>query len=239
MLNIYKEAKFNSLNDFPETAKKNIVQKIGQHLEDNGQTGILYNNPGKEKVDKVVEEMIASGEMNEQEKHIYDSEREDLGTLKSLMVGSPIPTADVINSASEGLKQGVGGMLSSARDISNKATLGAFQKLGLLEQDEDRTKRLQEEAYSTSVVQGKGLHAFTQGAGGFIGFATPMILGSMAGSPVAATALMQFEGINADHARELFPKEIGKQNLYTILSTTIDASLMEFLPTKKAGDAIK
>jgi hypothetical protein len=233
----YKEAQFNFYNHYPAKAKEIVNTKIAQKLEDDNHTGWFYNNPGKEKVDKVVDEMVKAGEINPQEKHIYDNEREDLGTLKSLLMGSPIPTADVVNSYSKNLVEGGKGILSSARDISNKATGGFFKRIGLLESDEDRTKRLQEQQYSTPTVEGKGAHGVLSGMSGFLGFATPMILGGMAGSPAAATAVMQFEGPNADYARENIKGE-GAQTAYTIAATGIDAFLMKLLPTKQAGEAI-
>jgi hypothetical protein len=233
----YKEAQFNFYNHYPAKAKEIVNTKIAQKLEDDNHTGWFYNNPGKEKVDKVVDEMVKTGEINPQEKHIYDNEREDLGTLKSLLMGSPIPTADVVNSYSKNLVEGGKGILSSARDISNKATGGFFKRIGLLESDEDRTKRLQEQQYSTPTVEGKGAHGVLSGMSGFLGFATPMIVGGMAGSPAAATAVMQFEGPNADYARENI-KGKGAQTAYTIAATGIDAFLMKLLPTKQAGEAI-
>jgi hypothetical protein len=235
----YKEAQFNFYNHYPAKAKEIVNTKIAQKLEDDSHTGWFYNNPGKHKVDKVVDEMVKTGEINPQEKHIYDNEREDLGTLKSLLIGSPITTADVVNSYSRGLEQGIGGVASSARDLLTEKfpIFKPLQKLGLIEDTGDRTKRLQEEEYSTPTVQWKGAHGVLSGMSGFLGFATPMILGSMAGSPAAATAVMQFEGGNADYARENIKGE-GAQTAYTIAATGIDAFLMKLLPTKQAGEAI-
>lgn len=235
----YDETKFNFYNHFPGAANKLVTQKIGQKLEDTGQANLLYNNPGKEKVDNAVNDMVKNGEMDEHQKYIYEKNiRPDLGTFKSLWEGSPIPTNDIVNSFSKGLEEGGKGVMSSLRDITDKLTGGAVSEFG--ESEADRTKRLQQDEAATPQVESKGdIRKYLTGASHFLGFATPMVLGELAGVPTEAIMTAQFEGQNADKAREIFPDSKVKQDIYTVLGTTIDAAFGKLLPTKAAGETVK
>lgn len=234
----YRDAQYYLYRKYPSYALKKVSQEIGQKLEDERMTGWLYSNPGVRKTDKAVDMLEKEGVFTDREKDVYEKQ---IKPVVEAGGGDIIPQTDLLHSFSSGLQQGIKNLDASARDlILNKLTGGAFQNIGLVESNEDRAKRLEQEQYATAVTQPKGdFKKFVSNAGNFAGFTAPMILGGAADIPQAATMVMMFEGQNADKARQLFPKDGGKQNLYTLLSTTVDATLANLLPTKKAGEGIK
>lgn len=235
-----KEAQFNFANHFPTEATKMVNQKIGQYMEDHHRTNLLYNNPGKDKVNKVVDEMIEKGLLDEKEAFIYHNNTEqNLGTIKSYWSGSPIQTKDITNEFSRGVTEGGKGVESSIRDITNKITGGIFQKSGLIETDEDRAKRLEQEETGTANIEAREGKKGILSATHFLGFATPIILGELAGVPTEATMTAQFEGINHDYSLQKYPHDKTKQDIYTILATTADVFGAKLLPTKQAATALK
>lgn len=235
----YKEAKYNWMKDFPEEASKDVNQRIGQYMEDNGMASTLYNNPGKEKVDKAVSEMREKGLLDEKQFKLYDDKtRPDLGTLHSMLWGSPIPTADIVNTFTKSLEKNGNDVIGGIRDIADKISFGTISKFG--ESDEDRQKRILEQEAETPTVEPKGEgKKMVLGITNLAGFATPMILGEMAGIPTMATMTAQFEGSNRKTAMNLYPDDKTKQDIYTILGTTLDVVAGQKLPIGEAANTLK
>jgi len=243
----YRDEKFNLYNQFPAYAQKKIASQLAQKLEDEKMTGWLYANPSVKKTDKAAKMLLDNGDWTQQEYDVYNEKIRPYAVMGAS--DAVIPLTDLVHNAGYGIYKGVNDVASSARDILNKTVGGGFldpkgnslfQNLGLMETNEDRSKRLEEEeANMPSVIPSTGFRKTIQQGGQFAGFTVPMILGGELRIPQAVTMALMFEGQNADKARKEFPNDIGKQNLYTLLSTGIDMTLGEALPTKKAAEGIK
>lgn len=236
----YKEAKFNWINDFPDAAKKNITQKIGQHLEDTHQTGILYNNPGKQKVDQAVNELAVSGELDPHEVYKYNQDiRPHVGTTKSLLFGSPIPTSDYVNTISKSLERSGGNIVEGMRDAADKISFGTISKFG--ESRAAHQERVLNDIYSEPQVESKasGANKIGLNIADMVGFALPAVLGEMAGVPTMATLGTQFYGQNKKDGMVAFPENENKQDAYAALTTGIDLIAGEKLPIKGLGESIR
>lgn len=241
----YDQAKFDLYRNYPSYAQKKIGEMIGQKLEDKRMVGWLYANPNLKKVEKAVDMLKEDGVWGPQEQEIFEQMKP---VISAGGADKLIPLPDVMHQAGYGMYEGAKGVEASMRDIVGKVTggfldphgNGLFQNLGLMESNEDRTKRLEQENYATShVIPKRWTTKFFGGAANFAGQMTPLILGEAAGVPTKLNLVLNFEGHNADRSRELFPNDAGKQNLYTLLGTTFDAFAMEALPTKKAFEGFK
>jgi len=228
----------------PTYVAKKIEQKVGEYIQEKGKNAMFdwaYTTRSQEEMDKIIDEMKDNGKISMSEWALYKKYPDVVRDW----VKHEAP--DVVHSLQRGVEQGAKGVESSLRDISNKATAGLFQRIGLIETNEDRTKRLQQEQDATPYVEPKsGSAKFIKGAGEFTGFAAPMIVGGVltrgAGLSAEAAeivpAALQFEGENADRARSLFPDDEKRQLAYTTLGTLIDVSLGKILPSTKAASKI-
>lgn len=235
-----RSIKNNLVYTSPGYVAKQVEQKIGQHIQDSGKNSLIYENKSPEEMDAIVDEMANSGKLSPQEKSFYLHNREVM--RDAVKQQSP----DLLHSAKRGLESGIGGVESSLRDIGNKATGGLLQKAGVLETDEARTGRLQDEQAKTPQIEAKSFGAkAVSGIGQFTGYVAPMILNSIltkgAGmsEQVAeiAPAVLQFEGGNADRSREI-SNDPKVQYLYTLLGTGFDAIIGSKLPTGKIAKGI-
>lgn len=226
----------------PEYGLKQIEQKIGQHIQDSGKNSLFYEHPDEASMDASVEDMVANGKMSMQERALYMKNK---GLVKDwVKYQSPA----LIQSLRRGAESGLTGLESSIRDISNKATAGALESTGLIETNEARAERQTAEQDATPQIEpntaaGKAIKGIEE----FTGFAAPLVLTTMltkgaglTGEAVEVTPMIaQFEGQNADRSRQLFKDDTKSQLAYTLLATTIDASLGKLLPTGKAADNIR
>lgn len=245
--NKYKEQQYRLYRDYPSYGQKKVAEMIAQKLEDERMTGWLYANPSVTKTDKAVQMLVDEGKITPLEKQVYEERIRPYALAGG--ADQVIPLTDLAHNAGYGVYRGLSGVSSSARDILNKTIGGGMvsptgsswmQDFGLMESNESRTKRLEGLEYSTpTVTPSTGFRKFISEGGQFTGFAAPMILGSAAGVPEAAVMTMMFEGENADKARKLFPKDVGKQNMFTLLSTGVDVTLGKLLPTKQAAAGIR
>jgi hypothetical protein len=236
----YLTSQFNLNSNYPSYAFKTISSKIAQERENKGMNSVWANNPSIETTDSLVEQMVKDGKLNEHDALFYKHNINPvLDFMHKMGAGSDIiKTTGGLESFGEGVTQGVSGIANSLRDIGNKVTFGKLKDAGLLENDVDRAKRLQQEQYATATVN--PTHNFiSHNLGHFTGYMTPMILGSLAGVPGYVNMTLQFEGDRADAARQMFPNDKKKQFAYTALSTAADVFLADFLPTQKAGSAIR
>lgn len=243
----YQNEKKELYDKYPSFAQKKIGQAIAQRLENKGMTGWLYANPSANKVEKVIESLVEDGTFGEEE--VLAAQKYILPFAKMGASDKVLPLTDLVHNAGYGVYKGFSDVANSARDILNRTVGGGFldpqgnsvfQNLGLMETNEDRMKRLEQEEWATPHVTGRtGFRKFIQEGGEFAGFTLPMLLGGELKIPQAVTMGLMFEGKNADEARKMFPNDIGKQNLYTLLGTGIDMSLGELLPIKQASAGIK
>jgi hypothetical protein len=243
----FKEAKHNLYSNDPKFAQSEVRSKIAQAREDLGMNSLWANNPSAGTTDELVQNLLKAGKTPDgrpftyQDAQVYQDQLRPLLELFHNAGGGSgiIPTTGAAESFGEGLNQGIEGIGSSLRDISNKATGGVFKKIGLLENDDDRKKRLLEEDKSlVSVVPRSDWARLISGSSHMVGYFSPMIAGSFIGIPSIATNTLMFEGQNADNALRLFD-DPTKRTLYTIAGTGIDVGLAELLPTKKAAGNIK
>lgn len=241
----YHQAKFDLYRNYPSYGAKKVGELIGQKLEDKRMVGWLYANPNLTKVQKAVDMLKEDGKWGPEEQEVFDQMKLpiEMGGADQL-----IPLPDVMHQAGYGIQKGLESFDASARDLVSKVTggfldphgNGLFQNLGLIESNEDRTKRLEQEKDATPHVEPKRWTTkLFGGIANFTGQMTPLILGETMGVPTKLNLTLNFEGNNADRSRELFPNNAGKQNLYTLLGTTFDAFAMEALPTKKAFEGFK
>lgn len=241
----YKEAKYNFYSNFPETATTIVSQKIGQHREDMGLNHGFYNDPSASSMQKVVDDMVANGQLNDQEKNIYEQRLKPI--LENVNDSQVIPTPDFAHGFTSSLGSGVSGMVNSVKDVLNDATANVLENTGVLENKQDKLRRLIKQDYSTVSIDPK--HFWTQlgsETGHMTGFVTPMIigseLGSLAGISKGASELLtnglMFESPNREYALKTY-KDPAKQYIYTILSTAGDMFLTKLLPTQKISQALK
>ena len=241
-----QEAKANFYDTYKDYAKNKIATDISQKLEDEKMTGWLYANPSATKVEKAAKMLVDEGKWGDKEMQIFNSTILPFAKLGA--ADKVIRTTDLAHSIGYGAYEGMQSVDATARDLTAKATggfldpegNGLFQNLGLIEKNQDRTARLKsEEEGQIQVKPSSEFRNIVSQGGHFAGFTVPMILGSAAGAPEAATMIMMFEGGNADKSRELFKGDVGKQNTYTLLGTTIDATLAPLLGTSKAAAGLK
>jgi hypothetical protein len=233
----YQKAKYDLHKKFPSYGLKKVTELISQEREDKGMNSWFMNNPSLKNTDELVSEMKKEGKLSFDDIEIYNKNIRPI--IEAGYGDAVIKTPDLIHSFGEGLKEAGEDIASSVRDIINKGTFGVFKKTGLLENDDSRAARLIQEDYAKPEITPKSFG--TQSAssvGHFTGFAAPMILGAYAKVPGLLTNVLMFEGANADQALVLFPKNKLKQNLYTLLGTTIDISLAKLIPTEKAAQGL-
>lgn len=231
----YNNENGNFYNNHPITAKTNLMTKISQKMEDEHMTGWLFADATVEKTDKAMQMLVDSGEVTPQDANLYSQWARPI--IESGNGQDILATTDAVNKFLQGASKGIAGMESSVRDvITNKILGGLPQDLGLIETNEDKRKRLEDEQYSTVTVNPKGeVRKAISMASEFGGFTIPMIIGSGLGIPQATNMALMFEGNNADKARELFKNDGGKQNLYTLLTTGFDMFAMGKLKTPDAA----
>jgi hypothetical protein len=231
---VFKEAKFNWMNDFPSAAQKDIKEKIAKKLVDDGKAG-LFTVPLPGEIDKAASEVLDDPHSIA----IYKNDiKPNVGTLKEIWQGQTIPTPDIVHTALRAFSRGGGDLYEGARHFVDNISGGTISALG--ENADDRQKRILENEFSTPQVEPKGQIAKTvTGAVDMAAYMVPSILGSFAGAPVMGTLGAQFYGHNLVDGMKLFRDNKEKQEGYATLTTAIDLIAGEKLPLKGAGDAIK
>lgn len=243
--NKYRQAQFDLYKNYPSYGFKKVSEMISQKLEDKGMLGWLYSNPSLKKVETAIEYLKEDGVWGFKEEELFKEKL--LPYIAADASDKVLTLPDAAHQFGYGVNEGAKGFEASGRDIINKLSggfidpsgNGLFQNLGLMEKNEDRAKRLEQEAAATPTVEPKRFATkLFGGAASFAGQMTPIILGNAVGIPNRVNLTMMFEGHNADKAREI-SKDVGVQNIYTLLTTTGDVFGMELLPTKKAASAFK
>lgn len=245
--NKYRQAQFDLYNKYPSYGMKKMGQMIGQKLADKDMTGWLYSNPSVEKIQKAIDYLKQDGVWGEREDQFYK-----YNIFPKLLLpgdkGDIIPLTDLGHQTGYAVYHGFDNVSKSLRDIVGKAGgsfldpsgNSLFQNLGLMKSEEELSKEREQIQYSAPQAEAKNWFTkYIGGAGAFAGTFTPVILGNMAGVPNAANLLLLFEGQNAEKAKDLFKGDVGKQAVYTTLSTLLDVSLMDIVPSVKAAAGIK
>lgn len=256
MVKKWKETQFNLANHYPGFARARVAQLLSQAREDRGMNSGFANTPGKEEMDKLVDDLVGEGKMNLQDKEVYEKQiRPQQGFFRSLGRGlgrvvapalvneNPIQTPGFVESLGDSYVNTLHGVARSVEDLMENQAGGQplFDK-------QKRLNDLIQHDYSAVSMNPKGLwHEITQSTGHITGFMLPMILGSEIGtaaglgrtaSGVLTNGLM-FEGQNRDEALKQFPDNPDKQYLYTAIGTGADVALGELLPTKEAAKAAR
>lgn len=211
--NEYLRAKSDFNNKYPNVAKQKIASQVAQWREDEGQNSVIYNNPSKENLDKLVEDKYNKGEMSASDRAFYYQ------NIKP----SDIPTTGILNEFGRNYEQAT----------RNSQFGRLLSSVGLLENPQDKYE------FQAQVKPTK--HPILAGSAELMGQITPMILNSTAlkgaGFSDKQAGLLagvnQFMGGNEDESKKLFPKDRVKQLAYTGLATFFDAAAME-MPLGKA-----
>jgi len=244
----YNQAKNNLYFNYPEFAKKEVATKISQAMEDRGMTNWFANIPTKEGTDKLVDDLVRTGKLTEQDKLVYDKQiRDDLGVWQSVKRGvgripfgafieeSPIQTPGLLESTQNAFNKTIHGVARSVEDVINIPAGGeAFSA------KERLYNKLQEDASLVNLIPKSTLHEVSMGTGHLAGFVIPMMAGGAAlrgvkGAEFISNGLM-FEGENKSNALKLFPDDPTKQYAYTAIATAGDMMLGHLIPK---GDAAK
>lgn len=230
-----KETEDDLYKKYPKFGIVSVRNKIAQEREDRGGNSLFANNPSVDKTQKLVDEMLKRG-------HTYDGQpftqkdaevweqyiKPNLEAASKVGGGSSvIPTPDVAEGLSGGLKEGINSIGSTLKNIASFSDTKRQQEL-------TRDAILNE--YSTVGVNPKSeVGKVFYGAGHLTGFLAPMILGNMAGVPNLATNTLMFMGTNIDNGRRIFPTNKVKQAGYAALGTAADVLLAEALPMPKGA----
>lgn len=249
---MYQQTKYNIAANYPDYAKRKVGQAIGQELENSGATNWFANIPTQEEVDKVVDKLVESGKLSEQDRNTYSSHiKDELGYLQSIKRGvgripfgafvekSPIPTSGFLENTLEGFNETMRGTARSIEDIVS-FTNPALRKV--FSDDKRMYNVMQENSALQHIVPKTKLHEISEGTGHLAGFmagmlATGGILSSVKAGHLINNALM-FEGANRDKALMEFPDDVKKRYLYTALATAGDVMLGELIPTKAVSKAV-
>ena len=249
---MYQQTKYNIAANYPDYAKRKVGQAIGQELENSGATNWFANIPTQEEVDKVVDKLVESGKLSEQDRNTYSSHiKDELGYLQSIKRGvgripfgafvekSPIPTSGFLENTLEGFNETMRGTARSIEDIVS-FTNPALRKV--FSDDKRMYNIMQENSALQHIVPKTKLHEISEGTGHLTGFmagmlATGGILSSVKAGHLINNALM-FEGANRDKALMEFPDDVKKRYLYTALATAGDVMLGELIPTKAVSKAV-
>ena len=242
----YNQAKQNLYFNYPDFAKKEVATKISQAREDKGMNNWFANVPTQEATDKLVEDMVRTGKMTEQDKLVYDTQiKKDLGVWQSIKRGagripfgafieeSPIQTPGLLESTENAFNKSIHGVARSVEDIVG-------MDKNVFPDKERLYNKLQSDASTASLIPKSILHEVAMGTGNLAGFVIPMMAGGVAlkgvkGGEFIANGLL-FEGENKDKALTMFPDEPTKQYAYTALATAGDVMLGHLIPK---GDAAK
>ncbi len=245
----YQIAKDNLYVNHPTYANKKLGTDLGQIMEDNNMNSWLYSNPGVDKTDKAADLLVKNGTWTYREMNYYKQNIRPV--VEAGHADRIIPLTDFAHQIGYSLNRGAEQYNKSMRNILNVAT-GNFldpngnslpQNLGLIENEQDKKAREDQQLYATSSVEPQGLKGAFEKPLTTVASVAPMLLGGLAGVPEEANMVLMFESGNQDRAAQLYPGDDAKSKAlrteYSILGTTLDASLMKLLPVNKMLEAKK
>ena len=245
----YQIARANLYNNYPSFANKKMGTELGQIMEDNKMNGWLYSNPSVEKTDKAAKMLVDNGTWDSKEINYYNANIRPV--VEAGHADRIIPLTDLAHKTGYSFHQGVESYNKSMRDIVNvvggnfldPSGNSLWQNLGLMQSEENAAKEAEQKQFSTASVEAQGNKRFLEKPLETVASVAPMILGGMAGVPQAANMVLMFESGNKDMAAKLYQgndlKSRALRTEYTILGTTLDTYLMEFLPINKMLEARK
>lgn len=233
---------------YPQYANSLVANKIAQYREDKGKNSWFANDPDEEDIDKQIEEMNADPDWKLSPSELKTYQKGIRPLLQAGGGSGVIKTTGFVESLGSGIEEGVSGITKSLNSTVNAVTLDKFKDLGLLENDEDKRKRLVNEQYSALTVTPKqAATSIASGIGHFTGYMLPMIatgavgrtLGMTGKGSEALSMYLMFEGQNAEHAMMAHPDDKAAQVLHTGLATLGDMFLMRLLPVNKLSNSLR
>lgn len=212
---------------YPEAAVSVLSEKISQKREESGYNNAILNLPSMETNDKVVDELIESGELPLQYKYLYEKPE------VRFLVNSNLKTPGLLENFGQGLERGLMGMGKSVASI-HVPGVGSIRDI--YSSDEEQLSKALEEQYSEFSFKPKGLlKEITTSGGDILGQVSSIVLGGgllkasgLVKNEKAANMLMtglQSFGYNVDNAKIEFPDDERKQYAYALMNTGIEVSL--------------
>jgi hypothetical protein len=150
----------------PELANEYIIHKIEEARETYGENNWFLNLPGVKSSDRLVNSMVATGDLTPQLKNIYEKYTRPL-----ISVGAAgIETPGLIESAIGTAGKGIADISKSAYELTGARLL----RESLLPKGEKERRELSDIATQKEPTEFKGIHKWSNLTGNLIGLAAPI-----------------------------------------------------------------